>query len=37
VAKVIALVDRQEGGREAIEAAGHSLSALFVKSDFIKE
>lgn len=34
VAHVVTLVDRQEGGREAIEAAGLELSAVFVRSDF---
>jgi len=34
VAGVIALVDRQEGGREAIEAAGLPLVTLFVRADF---
>ena len=29
-----ALVDRQEGGKEAIEAAGVSVHALFVRGDF---
>jgi len=37
VVKVIALVERQEGGRENVEAAGYSMSSLFVKSDFIKD
>ena len=31
---VVALVDRQEGGREAVEAAGIPLRALFARSDF---
>ncbi len=31
----IALVDRQEGGREAIEAAGVPLQSLFTRGDFI--
>ncbi len=31
---VLALVDRQEGGREAVEAAGVPISSLFVRSDF---
>jgi orotate phosphoribosyltransferase len=31
---VVALVDRQEGGREAVEAAGVPLRSLFVRSDF---
>ncbi len=31
---VVALVDRQEGGKEAVEAAGVPLRSLFVRSDF---
>ena len=31
----VALVDRMEGGREAIEAAGVPLRALFTRKDFI--
>ncbi len=31
----LALVDRREGGREAIEAAGVPLDALFVREDFL--
>jgi len=31
----LALVDRLEGGREAIEAAGVPLTALFTRKDFI--
>jgi orotate phosphoribosyltransferase len=31
---VVALVDRQEGGRENVEAQGVPLRALFVRSDF---
>jgi orotate phosphoribosyltransferase len=34
VAGVIALVDRQEGGREAIEQAGLALTTCFVRDDF---
>lgn len=34
VAGVIALVDRQEGGRENIEAAGLPLVSLYVRDDF---
>ena len=30
-----ALVDRLEGGREAVEAAGHRLFALYTRKDFI--
>ena len=32
---IVALVDRLEGGREAIEAAGYRLTALFTRNDFI--
>jgi len=31
---VVALVDREEGGRQAVEAAGLPLRALFHRSDF---
>ena len=31
---VVALVDRQEGGRDAVEAAGVELVSLFVRGDF---
>jgi orotate phosphoribosyltransferase len=31
---VVALVDREEGGREAVEKAGVQLRSLFVRSDF---
>ena len=31
---VVALVDREEGGREAVEQAGVQLRALFKRSDF---
>jgi len=34
IAGVVALVDRQEGGREAIEAAGLPLVTCFVRDDF---
>ncbi|MBU8896555.1 orotate phosphoribosyltransferase [Corallococcus sp. H22C18031201] len=30
-----ALVDRLEGGREAVEATGHRLTTLFTRKDFI--
>ena len=33
VAGVIVTIDRQEGGREAIEAAGHRFDALFTTAD----
>ena len=35
IAGVVALVDRLEGGREAIEGAGYRLVALFTREDFI--
>lgn len=35
--KVLALVDRLEGGREAVEAAGTPLEAVFDRTDFIPE
>jgi orotate phosphoribosyltransferase len=35
VAGVVALVDRLEGGREAIEAAGLPLVALYSRADFM--
>ena len=35
VARVIALVDRLEGGREAIEAEGLPLTALYTRADFM--
>ncbi|HTN50874.1 MAG TPA: orotate phosphoribosyltransferase, partial [Anaeromyxobacter sp.] len=31
----LALVDREEGGREAIEAQGVPLQALFARGDFL--
>ncbi|MCG3173086.1 MAG: Orotate phosphoribosyltransferase [Myxococcota bacterium] len=34
VAKVLAVVDRDEGGREAIEAAGLTVFSLFKRGDF---
>jgi orotate phosphoribosyltransferase len=37
IAGVIALVDRQEGGRETLAAAGVSLVAIATKSDFMSE
>jgi orotate phosphoribosyltransferase len=35
IAGVVAIVDRLEGGREAIEAAGLKLVSLFTRSDFM--
>jgi orotate phosphoribosyltransferase len=37
VRAAFALVDRLDGGREAIEAAGHTLHTLFTRRDFIPE
>lgn len=34
VPALVTLIDREEGGREAIEAAGFELVSLFTKSDF---
>lgn len=34
VVGVVALVDREEGGKEAVEAAGVPMRALFKRSDF---
>lgn len=33
VAKIVGTIDRQEGAREAIEAAGYQFEALFTKTD----
>ncbi|HEY2713056.1 MAG TPA: orotate phosphoribosyltransferase [Chthoniobacterales bacterium] len=35
VAFVVALVDRQEGGRAAIEARGHKVIAIFTRADLL--
>jgi len=35
ILRVVALVDRQEGGREAIEASGCILESLFTVDDFL--
>ena len=37
VAGVVALVDRLEGGREAVEAAGVPVIALYTRRDFIPD
>jgi len=37
VAYIICLVDREEGGRENVEAAGYRLFSVFKKRDFIDE
>ena len=36
VAFVIALVDREEGGREAIERLGHLVVPIFTRSELLK-
>lgn len=36
VARIFALVDRLEGGREAIEAKGYALTTLFTRKDFME-
>ena len=36
VVKVIAFIDRQEGGRETIEASGYKLDALITKDEVMK-
>ncbi len=35
VVACLSLVDRQEGGREAIESAGVPVEALFSRQDFL--
>jgi orotate phosphoribosyltransferase len=35
VVAILTLVDRQEGGREAIESAGHSLTAVFTGRELL--
>jgi orotate phosphoribosyltransferase len=35
VDRVVALVDRTEGGRAAIEAAGLAFSSLYSRADFV--
>jgi orotate phosphoribosyltransferase len=35
ILKVVALVDRQEGGRERIEAAGFPFETLYLRDDFM--
>lgn len=36
VAFVLALVDRQEGGRATIEQKGHKVAAIFTRADLLK-
>lgn len=33
VAKIVAVIDRQEGGRQKIEEAGHAFAALYTAAD----
>jgi len=33
VVKIIGTIDREEGARQAIEAAGHAFESLFTKTD----
>lgn len=35
IKKVIALIDRQEGGREAIESIGYELSPIITKDEIM--
>jgi len=35
VALVLALVDRLEGGREAIAARGYAFESIFTRRDFV--
>jgi orotate phosphoribosyltransferase len=35
VAFVVVLVDREEGGRESIEQAGHTVDSIFTRADLI--
>ncbi len=36
IVKVIALIDRQEGGREAIEALGYKLEAVITRDEVME-
>ncbi len=36
VAKVMALVDREEGGRENLQSRGYELESLFTRRDFVE-
>ncbi len=35
--QILAILDREEGGREAIESAGYRLDALFTREDLLKK
>lgn len=37
IVKVIALIDRQEGGREAVEALGYKLDAIITREEVMKQ
>jgi orotate phosphoribosyltransferase len=36
IVKVIALIDRQEGGREAVEASGYNLASIITREEVMK-
>jgi len=36
IVKVIALIDRQEGGREAVEALGYKLDAIITREEVME-
>ena len=36
IAKVISLIDRQEGGREAVEASGYKLDSIITREEVMK-
>jgi orotate phosphoribosyltransferase len=37
IVKVIALIDRQEGGREAVETSGYKLDSIITKDDVMEQ
>jgi orotate phosphoribosyltransferase len=37
IVKVIALIDRQEGGREAVEASGYKLDSIITKDEVMEQ
>ena len=36
IVKVIALIDRQEGGREAVESLGYTLDSIVTREEVMK-